>query len=157
MSRFIITSLFIAMTLCHSVFGKQVEFNQSTFDKLKQNYKDKQWLMILWSVDCPACFKELALIKKLRKSQPDLPIVIINADDSDEVANERVKVMLDYQMDDLTNYHFTDGQGDSNRFMVDSNWYGELPRSYFVEANGKFHGKSGLLKEELIKKWLNIN
>ena len=51
-------------------------------------------------------------------------------------------------------YHFADGQGDKNRFIIDSSWYGELPRSYFVEANGKFHGKSGLIKEALLTQWL---
>jgi len=49
---------------------------------------------------------------------------------------------------------FADGEGDRNRYLIDANWYGELPRSYFVEPSGKFHGKSGLVSESLLTKWL---
>jgi len=150
-------TLLILLSCCHYLQAKQLPLTQTAFEQIKQSYKGKQWLMILWSVDCPACFKELALIKKLREKRSDLALVIINADDSDEVSAERSQVIIDYEMDDLTHYYFTDGEGDSNRFMIDANWYGELPRSYFVDAQGEFHGKSGLLKESLIKKWLNIN
>ena len=156
----LLTKCFVVTLLlcsCFTLQAKQQPLNQSSFEHIKQMHKGKQWLMILWSVDCPACFKELALIQKLRKQKSDLALVIINADDSDELATERLQVTVDFEMNDLTNYYFNDGQGDRSRFMIDSSWYGELPRSYFIDAQGKFHGKSGLLKEDLIKKWLKIN
>jgi hypothetical protein len=48
---------------------------------------------------------------------------------------------------DLTSFHHSsDRQGNK----IDSSWYGELPRRYFADEAGKFHGKSELLDEELI-------
>lgn len=129
-------------------------FTQENFTQIKQQYQGKQWLMLLWSVDCPPCFKELSLIAKMRKTQPELNLVIINVDDSDEVDAEREEVLSSYGLTDLTNYYFADGQGDRNRYLIDASWYGELPRSYFVEASGKFHGKSGLVSKPLLTRWL---
>jgi thiol-disulfide isomerase/thioredoxin len=132
-------------------------FNKAGFDQLKKENLGKQWLMVLWSVDCPACFKELALLKKFHQSQPDIAVVIVNADDNNEVDSERKKIIASYQLSSLPNYYFADDSGDESRYTIDSSWYGELPRSYFVTADGKFHGKSGLIDEQLMKKWLLVN
>jgi len=131
-------------------------FNKINFELMKQENLGKQWLMVLWSVDCPACFKELALLEKLHQLQPDIAVIIVNADDNDEIDNERKKVIASYNLSDLSHYYFADAEGDASRYLIDSNWYGELPRSYFVTADGAFHGKSGLIDEQLLKKWLLV-
>ncbi|RLA01878.1 MAG: hypothetical protein DRQ47_07515 [Gammaproteobacteria bacterium] len=129
-------------------------FNSNVFTQIKEENLGKRWLLVLWSVDCPPCFKELALLQKLRSEKQLLPIVIINVDDNDEVAGQRVELLKRFQLNELPNYYFQDGEGDKQRYNIDSQWYGELPRSYFVEANGTFHGKSGLMSEQVLTKWL---
>jgi thiol-disulfide isomerase/thioredoxin len=131
-------------------------FSNDTFIKLKQQKLGKRWLLVLWSLDCPACFKELKLIQTMQTADPNtsLNVVYINADDNDEVEFERKQVLAVYNMLKAENFYFVDGQADRSRYQIDSNWYGELPRSYFVDEQGQFHGKSGLLDEDLIKKWL---
>lgn len=137
-------------------FSSEV-FSESVLQELKAKKLGEQWLMVLWSVDCPACFKELALLQKLKTIKPDLNVVVINTDDNDEIASERQKIIASYQLASLSNFHFADGEGDKSRFVIDSQWYGELPRSYFVEESGKFHGKSGLIDKKLIQHWLIPN
>ena len=149
--------LVVALFFSDNASAESKVFSASTFKELKQQNLGKQWLMILWSVDCPACFKELALIQKIRAINSDINVVIINADDNDEVEDERQKVISSYELSSLQNYYFADGEGDQARFIIDSTWYGELPRSYFIESNGKFHGKSGLVNEKLVRKWLIEN
>jgi thiol-disulfide isomerase/thioredoxin len=131
-------------------------FSKSVFEAVKHQQLGKRWLMVLWSLDCPACFKELKLIQTLQLEQygKALNVIFINADDTDEVNIERKQVLVSYEMSKFTNFYFADGQGDLSRYQIDPQWYGELPRSYFVDEQGKFHGKSGLLDEKLIKKWL---
>jgi thiol-disulfide isomerase/thioredoxin len=131
-------------------------FSKPAFEKVKQQQLGKRWLMVLWSLDCPACFKELKLIQtlQLENKSKALNVIFINADDIDEVALERKQVLASYGMLEFTNFYFADGQGDLSRYQIDPQWYGELPRSYFVDEQGKFQGKSGLLDEALIKKWL---
>jgi len=131
-------------------------FSLMAFDKLKQQQLGNRWLMVLWSLDCPACFKELKLIQilQLEYKSKSLNVIFINADDTDEVTFERKRVLSTYEMTNFTNFYFADGQGDISRYQIDPQWYGELPRSYFVDEQGKFHGKSGLLDENLIRSWL---
>ncbi len=135
-------------------FADPQPYSANAIQQIKQNYLGQKWLMLLWSVDCPPCFKELALIQKIRQQHKNINIVIVNADDNDEVATQRKQVIEKYQLEDLAHFHFNDGQGDRERYQIDPNWYGELPRSYFVDAQGKFHGKSGLIDEQLLTTWL---
>jgi thiol-disulfide isomerase/thioredoxin len=157
----IFTALGLFVICCGMSQGKsqpinQQPFSKPAFEKMKQQQLGKRWLMVLWSLDCPACFKELKLIQtlQLEHNGKALNVIFINADDTDEVNLERQQVLVSYEMNNFTNFYFTDGQGDLNRYQIDPQWYGELPRSYFVDELGKPHGKSGLLDEKLIKKWL---
>jgi len=129
-------------------------FTKDSFEKVKLQYKGKQWLMLLWSLDCPACFKELALLEKIRVTAPNIAIVLINVDDNHEVTQEREAVLNSFGFNTLDTLYFSEGSGDINRYLIDPSWFGELPRSYFIESNGKFHGKSGLVSELLLSTWL---
>jgi len=135
-------------------FAESIAFNKAQLEIVKTQNMGKQWLMLLWSVDCPPCFKELAILQKLQRQHGDLAVVIINTDANDEIENECKDIIEKFELTDFSNFHFVDGQGDQSRFIIDPNWYGELPRSYFIESNGKFHGKSGLVNQSLLTRWL---
>jgi len=155
-----ITSLFLllmAMASGHSN-ASSIAFNKMVFEQLKQDNHGQQWLLILWSVDCPACIKELKLIEKLDEEYDKLPVILINTDDSGEVIPLRKKIISDHRLSKFENYHFAEDTAAGNRYLIDPTWHGELPRSYFVNEQGVFHGKSGLLKEKTLSKWLiNVN
>ncbi|WP_077339032.1 TlpA family protein disulfide reductase [Pseudocolwellia agarivorans] len=138
----------------YSVLANVAPFNGDVFNRIKNKNLGKQWLMVLWSVDCPACYKELALIKSLRKENPNIDVIIVNTDGDDEANAESYQVMEKYQLLDITTYFFEEGTADRNRYVIDPTWYGELPRSYFVDTKGTFHGKSGLVEPALLRKWL---
>lgn len=135
-------------------FANSVAFDKTQLALVKTQNMGKQWLMLLWSVDCPPCFKELAIIQKLQRQHDDLAVVIINTDANDEINAERKNIIEKFGLSNFTNFHFVDGQGDQSRFFIDPTWYGELPRSYFVESNGEFHGKSGLINQSILMQWL---
>lgn len=135
-------------------YAESIAFDKKQLVTVKAHNMGKQWLMLLWSVDCPPCFKELAIIQKLQSQHDDLAVVIVNTDANDETNAERRKIIAKFELGNMTNFHFVDGKGDQSRFFIDPTWYGELPRSYFVESNGKFHGKSGLVNQSLLTKWL---
>lgn len=154
------TVLVIALTLLNSDLAyanpnvSSLTFSQHSFEQIKKQHLGKRWLMLLWSVDCPPCFKELALVQKLSEKKPNIAVVIINADDHEDATEEREKVIRDFKLSQLPNFHFSDSSATQNRYIIDRTWYGELPRSYFIDKSGKFHGRSGLVSEQLLKKWL---
>ncbi len=151
--RKLIVTVLICFCTNYSYAGSIV-FDKEQFVTVKKQNLGKQWLMLLWSVDCPPCFKELAIIQKLQNQHNDLAVVIINTDADDEITEERIKIIKKFELDKLSNFHFVDGKSEQSRYIVDPNWFGELPRSYFVESNGKFHGKSGVVNESVLIQWL---
>ncbi len=149
--------LTFALLICFCTsysYASSIAFNKEQLSIIKKQNMGKQWLMLLWSVDCPPCFKELAIIQTLQRQQQNLAIVIINTDADDDITKERTEIIKKFGLNNFSLFHFVDGQSDQSRYLIDSTWYGELPRSYFVESNGKFHGKSGLVNESILIKWL---
>ncbi len=147
----------ILICFCFSINfsnANSIAFSKEQLAMIKTKNMGKQWLMLLWSVDCPPCFKELAIIQKLQNQYDGLAVVIINSDANNEINEEREDIIDRFELGSFTNFHFVDGKGDQSRFFIDPNWYGELPRSYFIENNGKFHGKSGLVNESTLIEWL---
>lgn len=130
------------------------EFSKARFEQVKQAKIGQKWLALLWSVDCPPCMKELALVQKLQQKQKNLAVVIINTDTEESSEQERDDIIKHFNLVNLKNFHFTQGQEAQQRYQVDPQWFGELPRSYFIDEQGKFHGKSGLIAEELLIQWL---
>jgi len=131
-----------------------VEFNKVRFEQVKQDKLAQKWLVLLWSVDCPPCMKELALVQKLQQKQKNLAVVMINTDTEESSEQERDDIIKHFNLVNLKSFHFTQGQEAQQRYQVDPQWFGELPRSYFIDEQGKFHGKSGLIAEELLTQWL---
>ena len=130
------------------------EFSSSKFAAFKQQHQGKQWLVLLWSLDCPPCFKELKIIGQLNAQRSDLPVVLINTDDQAGLTEAREKVIEKYGLSQLTQWHFADDGAAKARFVIDPSWYGELPRSYFYRADGSRVGRSGLVDATLLKSWL---
>ncbi len=131
------------------------EFSKARFEQVKQAKIGQKWLALLWSVDCPPCMKELALVQKLQQKQKNLAVVIINTDTEESSEKERADIIKHFKLMNLKNFHFTQGQEAQQRYQVDPQWFGELPRSYFIDEEGSFHGKSGLIAEELLTQWLS--
>jgi thiol-disulfide isomerase/thioredoxin len=130
-------------------------FGSAIFEEIKQKYQGKKWLALLWSVDCPPCMKELAIVQALQQ-QGELAIVIINVDTYEDSEQQRDKILAYFNLASQENLHFSDGREDHSRYLIDPHWFGELPRSYFIDEAGTFHGKSGLASKELLEEWLIV-
>jgi len=131
-------------------------FSSAIYQELKQKYQGQKWLILLWSVDCPPCMQELAIVQTIQQ-QGELAIVIINVDTYEDSEQQRDKILAHFNLASQTNLHFSEGLGDQSRYLIDPYWFGELPRSYFIDEAGVFHGKSGLASKQLFEKWLIVD
>jgi hypothetical protein len=98
--------------------------------------------------------KELALVKTLQQEKEDLAVVIINVDTGEEHEVQRQEIIAHFQLTQVTQLYFRDGFEAHSRYLIDPQWFGELPRSYFINEAGVFHGKSGLIDKFILSKWL---
>lgn len=113
------------------------------------------FMMVLWSIDCSSCLKELALFREYQKQLTHERLVLI-ATDGPDAANLVEQTLVEYQLDHLDNWLFSEDMVEHIRFSIDPEWYGELPRTYFYGDDGSREAHSGLLTEALLVQWLQF-
>ena len=157
----LLCALFLLCVTSTSLRAEWLEFNSTALEEQKLQLEGQQWMLLLWSVDCPPCFKELKLVKRLHETLSEkrnnksetLPVMLVNVDEID-AEHERREIISEMGLNSFSHYYFPEGQNQRGRFLIDPTWSGELPRSYFIDSKGRFHGRSGLVKQALLEKWL---
>lgn len=129
-------------------------FSGKVLQQLELQHENKRWLLLMWSLECPPCFKELAAVAKLKADDANIAIILVNTDDDDSMTKEREQVLTSMNLTQVPSYYFPDQQSMALRYAIDPQWHGELPRSFFYNETGQQKGHSGLLKGAQIKTWL---
>ena len=128
-------------------------FKAGSLAKIKQSREGKPFILMIWSVDCASCMKELEVLAGMISKHPDLNIVMIATDDASR--KEPVKTMLNrHGLNGVESWIFADASIQRLRYEIDSSWFGELPRSYFYDAAHQRIAHSGALSAEHIDAWL---
>lgn len=127
-------------------------FTADSFAAIKEQYAGQEFLLGLWSVDCPPCLVELDMMGQLLELNPDLPFVLIS---TDSIADRQaaVEYLEDFGLDQRESWMFADSFEERLRFTIDPAWYGELPRSYFFDAEHNRQSHSGIMTRELLESW----
>lgn len=107
--------------------------------------------MVLWSIDCPACYDELDLLTPWLKKHPSFNLVLISTDPINQQAEVK-KVLEEYQLANRANWIFGIQAHALLRHAIDPDWYGELPRSYLFDHQHKPYAHSGVLSEATLIK-----
>jgi hypothetical protein len=128
-------------------------FVKGSYQEILNENKDQPFLMVLWSVDCPPCHKEMAMLGGMLEQHPEMRLVLVGTDQS--VDRAALHATLDrHQVRAAQNWVFSQDIPERLRYEIDPRWYGELPRSYFFDAGHARIGKSGQLTEEVMSAWL---
>lgn len=125
-------------------------FGPQTFSELKAEFAGKPFVVSLWSVDCAPCRVELDMLGEMKKADPSFPLVVISTD-SIEKREDAADILDEYQLADETTWMFADNFVERLRFSIDPGWYGELPRSYFYDADHNMTAHSGILTEDKLR------
>lgn len=105
-------------------------------------------LIVMWSLECPACFDELDSISRLLKQHPRLPITLISTDDESSRRSEVNEVYFEAAFNNVPRWVYASGKKFKLQHAIDSEWQGELPRSFYIDKQGQQHGFSGLLTDK---------
>ena len=145
----LIMTLSLASRYSNAEVGNFLPFKADTFAAIKEEFAGKPFMVSLWSVDCAPCRIELDMLGELKASQPDFPLVIISTDQIEE-REESLYVLEDYGLENLATWMFADSFVERLRYSIDPAWYGELPRSYFYDADHQAEAHSGVLTQEML-------
>lgn len=147
----------LVLLLCFSATAYADNFKPFTlesFEQIKSDYAGREFLLGLWSVDCPPCLVELDYMGKLLQLNPDIPYVLISTDPIEQ-REYAAEFLEDFQLTAMESWMFADSFVERLRYSIDSNWYGELPRSYFFDAKHNVKAHSGIVSRELLSEWFS--
>ncbi|MFT6906685.1 MAG: thiol-disulfide isomerase/thioredoxin [Oleiphilaceae bacterium] len=128
-------------------------FNKNSLGQIIAARQDQAFIMVLWSIDCPPCLKELEHFQVLKAQFTDTNFLLISTDSPDNSA-AIVQVLVDNKLQNIESWVFSDSLPERLRYKIDPNWYGELPRTYFYEANHTRMAHSGMLTKAQLQQWL---
>jgi thiol-disulfide isomerase/thioredoxin len=125
-------------------------FGPQTFAQIKAEFAGKPFVVSLWSVDCAPCRVELDMLGQIKQADPDFPLVVIS---TDAITNreDAADILDEYQLADEVTWMFADNFVERLRFSIDPGWFGELPRSYFYDAEHNMSAHSGILTEAKLR------
>lgn len=121
-------------------------FGVGSYQKILASNSHKPFLLIVWSITCSSCLKEMPLISDIHQKNPALTIVMLAADDISE-ADQIQMILRKNKLSDVENWSYADENTQKLQFEIDPKWYGELPRTYFFDKEHQREGISGVLSE----------
>lgn len=128
-------------------------FNKHSLTQIMQDRIGQAFIMVLWSIDCPPCLKELEHFQTLRAEFTHSNFVLVSTDSAEDSA-EIQKILNSHELNNVDSWIFSDRLPERLRFQIDPNWYGELPRTYFYGADHTRTAYSGMLTYTQLQQWL---
>lgn len=147
-------AFFTLLLSYQSCFADIKHFSFDSIKKIENSYVNKKFVVAFWSIDCPPCMQELALLKQATDAHDDINLVLVNTDNL-EFLDEANKTLSEFSLLKKDNWIFAEGNTEKLRYRIDKQWAGELPRSYFYDETHHRQSVSGAISEAFLQKWLH--
>lgn len=141
----LLTSLLALRTLAEPV--PLHPFGSGSYQAILAQHQNRPLILVLWSLTCSSCMKEMGMLGNIAETHPNLSIVLVSVDDF-SVEEQVQEVLQKNKLGRMSNWLFTEANSDRLRYQIDPDWYGELPRTYFFSAVHDRTGVSGALSEQ---------
>lgn len=157
----LITAALLAISLMSAGPGAQAAgtrlaiapFEADSLAQIVRSHAGRPFVLILWSLDCVYCQASLDTLAEQKRAHPELDIVTLSTDamgdaPTDALVAERLRKLA------LTGnaWAFGAAPAEQLRYAVDPKWHGEMPRSYWFDAQGRRTPYSGVLTAAVIDK-----
>lgn len=144
----------LTLTPATTVAAQEVKpFVRGSYQQIISARHGKPFIISFWSLSCSYCKVELTMLKKLAKKYPKLDLVLVSTDMQEE--EKMVSATLaKFPLGKAETWLFADDYADRLRFEIDKKWYGELPRTYFFNANKEVKAVSGKLEQSEVEQWI---
>lgn len=152
--RIFLTYLFIASnsigSAAHAEQAGLKHFTSGSYQQLLQEYADKPFVLMIWSINCASCLKKMPVMSELQKSMPGVNLIMLATDDAS--ATDQVKsILTGNELNHTDNWIFADANPQKLRYEIDPKWYGEIPRTYFLNKDHQRIGVSGSVSREKLE------
>ena len=126
-------------------------FVSGSYADLLDQYTDQPFVLSFWSLDCPPCYRELALWGELQGKGTVFPLVLVSTDTPADAA-EIDALLARNGLQDVESWVFA-APAQQLRFEIDRRWQGELPRTYLVERGVIVDAATGVIDAVRLQAW----
>lgn len=128
-------------------------FEPGSMAKITSARAGKPFVLALWSLQCAHCPQELALFGGVLKKHPGLDLVLVSTDTPDQGAAISAALSR-HGLGRAEAWVFADTFTERLQQEIDRRWHGELPRTYFHNADGSVRAVSGRLTMGEVMRWI---
>lgn len=129
-------------------------FERHSVQAIRDAHAGQAFVLAMWSVYCEPCRDELATLGRFKAAHPHVPVVLVAADPPEDA--EAIRAMLaQYDLAGVETWAFADAFVERLRYAVDPRWRGELPRTYFYDAEHRASAVSGRIDAVQLSDWLD--
>lgn len=129
-------------------------FKADSRARIEQAYVGNPLILAFWSVDCAYCADDLKMLGDIVRQHPEITLVTVTTD-SQEMAASADRVLNSIDLPLHKRWQFAESDTERLRYNIDKKWYGELPRTYFYDAQHKVKAVSGKPDPQWLEGWLN--
>lgn len=129
-------------------------FVSGSMQAIQSTHHGKPFILALWSVDCVHCREDLDLLATAAARYSTVDIVLIAVDEAARL-DEIQTALQSHHIGKAVAWIFADSFTERLRYEIDSQWYGELPRTYFYAADGSRLSISGKLNSPDVLRWFS--
>jgi thiol-disulfide isomerase/thioredoxin len=131
-------------------------FDRGSYKEILSARSGKPFILVFWSLTCPYCRDDLALLGNLLRKYPSLDVVVVSTDSPGE-APQVAEVLRECFLDACETWVFADPFSERLRAEVDPAWYGELPRFHLSGGDGKTRVIIGRADPVDLEAWIRAN
>lgn len=153
--RYIFLTILMFVSSAHSATQDIRLFQPGSYAQLLKQQESQSFMLVFWSLDCPPCYKELAMLAKEIKTQPQLTLVLVSTDTPDDISEIQQK-LAQFGFNNVNAWVFDRNSAQQLRYEIDPKWYGELPRSYLFDSRHQRQAITGILKKSLLQSWADM-
>lgn len=122
-------------------------FISGSYQQILADTNNQPFMLVIWSITCPSCLKDMTLINELHQAYPIFKIIMLAADDL-PAKPQIVSILKKSALTSLENWVYADENTQKLQYEIDPKWFGELPRTYFFDSTHKREGVSGVLSKQ---------
>lgn len=128
-------------------------FEPGSLEQILIAHKGEPFVLIVWSLDCLYCQASLTALAQEKRLHPQMKIVTLA---TDPIGDSHTEGLLAARLRGVGllagAWAFGETPPVQLRFAIDPKWHGEMPRSYWFDAQGKRVAYSGILTPATIKR-----
>lgn len=128
-------------------------FEPGSLQAIREAHVGRPFVLALWSVYCEPCRAEMTTLGRFKAEYPQAAMVLVSIDPPDELPAVQ-RMLAQYAPVGAETWAFADAFAERLRYAVDPRWRGELPRTYFYDAEHRVSAVSGSVDAATLSAWM---